>query len=400
MRRLLPVLSLAMLLTTLLALLLRPGSAATAAVDRQAVQRSSFLVITKTAPALVQASERITYELTVHNTGLTPLTSVSITDAVPANATFVTVIDGMHNSGLVSWFVPTLAEDEQLTVYFAVTATQTITNVGYGARAFGNIATGAVPPVVTEVLPPAPQPRLVLTKSAPATVFPGASIVYSVVLRNSGAVTATNVVITDRVPANATYVAGSGGTLVGDVVRWTLPSLAAGAAVTRTFAVTAATPVVNADYRATADGAIAVSGAQPVTTTILSNNTWLPIVQHTWRVEEPNDGCASAYPIASGVPYRFSPDDRDDWYVIDLTTLDGSRNVEFALRDFTPINGQIVIYRGPNCAALQTVANNGDAARTKIVRVNNAPADRYVIWVINDGPLLGIPPYTLQVTVP
>ena len=59
-------------------------------------------------------------------------------------------------------------------------------------------------------------------------VGPGSNLVYNVTVQNNGNITATTVVITDPVPANTTFVsAGSGGTLVGNNVVWTVAAVAA-----------------------------------------------------------------------------------------------------------------------------------------------------------------------------
>ena len=58
-------------------------------------------------------------------------------------------------------------------------------------------------------------------------IGPGTALVYSVTVQNWGNAVATNVVVTDPIPANTTFAsAGSGGALVGDSVVWTIPSVA------------------------------------------------------------------------------------------------------------------------------------------------------------------------------
>ncbi len=67
-------------------------------------------------------------------------------------------------------------------------------------------------------------PDLEISKTAPPAALAGQPITYTVTVRNNGAQTATNLQVVDSLPAGAAYV--SGGTLVGDEVRWTIPSLA------------------------------------------------------------------------------------------------------------------------------------------------------------------------------
>ena len=75
-----------------------------------------------------------------------------------------------------------------------------------------------------------------------ATPYQDQDVVYSFALTNSGTVAANNVVITDVLAAQFSYVSASAGATrpASDIVRWTIPSLAAGAS--RTFIVTVHIP--------------------------------------------------------------------------------------------------------------------------------------------------------------
>lgn len=134
-------------------------------------------------------------------------------------------------------------------------------------------------------------PALVLGKSAANIPYgPGSLLTYSVTVMNNGNITATNVVITDPVPANTSFVsAGSGGTLNGSNVVWTVPQvvppsvvntggslgvgLLPGSAtvtftvqITNTGVVTAGSIITNDGYLATsAQGVSAVGSPFPIT---------------------------------------------------------------------------------------------------------------------------------------
>lgn len=122
-------------------------------------------------------------------------------------------------------------------------------------------------------------PLLTIDKRGP--LFAGGSaITYTITVTNSGNLTATNLIISDTIPAGATYIPGSGGVQVGPVVRWTVSALAPfDTAIQTTFAVTATQTTVNTDYRVTADGGIAAVGSNSVRTIRLTDSRYLPIVR-------------------------------------------------------------------------------------------------------------------------
>lgn len=116
--------------------------------------------------------------------------------------------------------------------------------------------------------PPMEVPRslLIINKTAPATTTMGAPITYTLRITNIGLAPAENLVITDAIPAGATYV--SGGMAANGVVSWVVPVLNSGAAVQASFVVTATTTITNSDYRVSASDGVSASGATPVVTVI------------------------------------------------------------------------------------------------------------------------------------
>jgi uncharacterized repeat protein (TIGR01451 family) len=118
----------------------------------------------------------------------------------------------------------------------------------------------------TTVVTVTDKPILSITKSGPATARPGELITYTLTITNSGATTATGVVITDAVPVGATYI--DGGTLVSsNVVSWELSSLAANEGVNQvTFTVTANQAIANLDYRVSCAEGVSAVGTVPVLT--------------------------------------------------------------------------------------------------------------------------------------
>jgi uncharacterized repeat protein (TIGR01451 family) len=121
-----------------------------------------------------------------------------------------------------------------------------------------------------------PIPRLAIQASAPAWVHAGEAITITLTASNNGAVTATNMVITNTLPANAFYV--SGGSLSSGVISWNAGNLAWNASTQVSFVVTATTTVINDDYRVGANGGYSAIG--PWLTVIIDpQQVFLPAVR-------------------------------------------------------------------------------------------------------------------------
>jgi len=98
----------------------------------------------------------------------------------------------------------------------------------------------------------APVLQFAITKSAPSTIGADAPFTYTLTAVNQTGAVRTNVVITDSLPLSVTVgTISDGGVAAGNVVSWTVASLAAGAEVKRTVQVTApnaSATLVNSDY--------------------------------------------------------------------------------------------------------------------------------------------------------
>jgi uncharacterized repeat protein (TIGR01451 family) len=124
-------------------------------------------------------------------------------------------------------------------------------------------------------------PVLMITKSAsPDPVEVGDELLYTIRVTNLGQ-QATGLIITDTLPSNGTYVAGSGtggASLVGGQVRWQTPVL--GPHETRNFSfrvtVGPGKEIVNEHYGVTSAEGISATGP-PVTTAIRGSLMYLPL---------------------------------------------------------------------------------------------------------------------------
>jgi uncharacterized repeat protein (TIGR01451 family) len=246
----------------------------TATCDIGAFEAIPDLAISKRGPASGSATDPVTYTLIITNDGSAVASNLAITDAIPAKATYVG--GGTPVGNVVSWTVASLAGGGGVTqTTFVVTALETITNSDYHVSASGGFsATGDVM-VVTVI----DQPSLAVSKSGPTRVSIGEPIAYTLTITNNGSGAARDLVIRDAMPTNAHYI--NGGTLVGNVVSWTVDSLAAGGGVIQTsFIVTATETITNSDYGVSARGGFSAQGTISVETNVLERGgvIYLPMV--------------------------------------------------------------------------------------------------------------------------
>lgn len=173
-----------------------------------------------------------------------PSTGFTITDNLPAGLTLVSVSSTAGTctgtTSITCRFGP-LANGATPTITIQVTPTTAGTFLNeVTARATG-VVTG---PTMTDpegtVVNPASvtQADLAITKSAsPGSTSPGHNITYTIGVTNNGPGTATNVVVTDVLPAGTTLVAASSGCTGTTTVTCTTPSLAPGVSVIHSIVV-------------------------------------------------------------------------------------------------------------------------------------------------------------------
>ena len=142
-------------------------------------------------------------------------------------------------------------------------------------------------------------PDLSIYKTAPPVALAGEQITYRLTYSNSGALMATNLLITDTLPAGATYV--SGGTRVGNTIQWTPPDLAGyGATDERTLTVIANETIVNQAYGARANGGASARGTLTITTRIVDAYVRLtPLVTGTVAYAGPEATTVLTIPAGS-----------------------------------------------------------------------------------------------------
>jgi uncharacterized repeat protein (TIGR01451 family) len=247
-----------------------PSTAAADDPTRFTIDSAPLLVSTKTVTDInggaFQPGDAIEYTLTFSNTGDAPLTNPVITDPVPAGLTNVTPQDGgVLSGGTITWALPaSLSPGTPITVRVRAT----IDPAAPGGAVVSNqarIAGGGLPspsltddPSTAAALDPT---RFTVTRAPDLSQLsktiedldgngefrPGDRVRYTITVINSGVDAATNVQVTDTFdPILQAIAPANGGTLTGNAVTWTLPTLAAGAQTTLSVEATIAPGTPNA----------------------------------------------------------------------------------------------------------------------------------------------------------
>ncbi len=300
-----------------------------------------LLEISKTVhPDPVRSGGTLTYTLEVKNNGGIKATGVTISDRVPVNTVFSGASDGGEETdGVVTWSITELGSGESVERTMVVLVAEGLTdgteieNLEYGVicQEVPEAVTGAA--VSTTVR----EPVVSIEKSdEPDPVLPGEELTYTIELFNDGGWTATEVVITDRIPADTTFHwASDGGELTGDVVSWTVGSLEAANSVKRTLVVT-------------------VSGG-------LSDNSVIDNDQYGVWSED-------LAPVM-GTPITT---------LVGLPMLTISKEVEPGLA-----------FPGGEVEYSLTVHNEGHHVATGVVITDRVPLDTDFAWVLDGGELVG-----------
>jgi uncharacterized repeat protein (TIGR01451 family) len=214
-----------------------------------------ILTIEKTSsPAKPGNNKPLVYSLIVKNQGQPAVNlPITVTDQVPPSTTLHSIgIDGYTTpiSDVVTWTRDVTLELGQTTGFtFSVQISDissgtVITNQDYQVASPSDVTIGE--PYTTTVI----DPILSIAKHVwPDPPGSNREMTYTLTLLNSGSL-ATNLVITDRVPAGVEY--RRGGAESGGIISWTLPSLDTGQSAELTYTVyisdVMAVPIVNAEY--------------------------------------------------------------------------------------------------------------------------------------------------------
>jgi uncharacterized repeat protein (TIGR01451 family) len=227
-----------------------PGTPDAQTSTTTTVHSGHVLAISKAdSPDPVEAGANLTFTIAWSATGNEPAPNATIVDTLPEHVTFVSATGGgVYNAAArtVTWNLGTVMTPQSgsFTVVVAVESplyTGTVlTNV---VRFWDDVNTTPVQSSTTTTVHSAPITSLTKTSSPSGVVRPGDTIRYSLCYGVGGNSNATGVTLTDVIPVNTTYVAGSasdGGTYnaATNTLTWNLGTVTVGTNRCVTFDVT------------------------------------------------------------------------------------------------------------------------------------------------------------------
>ncbi|MEJ5312731.1 MAG: DUF11 domain-containing protein, partial [Anaerolineae bacterium] len=161
----------------------------------------------------VTPGEAMTYSLTVTNDGPSDAENVVVTDTLPAEVTFVAATPAQTSGpNPLVWNLGTLTPGESRTILITVTVNADVT-AGFTNTVLITTTTPGDNPGNNEDAYPVdvlPDVEIRVAKTGSASpVTPGEAMTYSLTVTNDGPSDAENVVVTDTLPAEVTFVAAT-----------------------------------------------------------------------------------------------------------------------------------------------------------------------------------------------
>ena len=223
-------------------------------------QASADLGVNKQGPSVAGADTNVTYTITLTNSGPAAATNITLTDALPGNLEFVSLLQAgtaltcvtptVGTNGTITCTLPSYPNGASTTLTLSGHIPANAT-VGTSYANSATIQSDSDPNQENN----ASQTQFTVTgiadvragKSGPATVTTGASVVYTLTIANDGPSAAQNARLYDRVPANATFVSytqltGPGAVCSGNAgLDCTILSLPSGASATFSLTLQAGT---------------------------------------------------------------------------------------------------------------------------------------------------------------
>src|SRR5262249_41328449 len=190
------------------------------------VQTQADLAVTKSdSPDPVIAGNNLTYTINFVNNGPSDAQSVTVTDAVPADTTFVSAIvstgtgwsvsaPAVGGTGNIVFSKATVAAGESAVFTVVVHVNSSLANGPTISNSAIAASTTTDPPpannTATATTTVQTRADIGVTKTdSPDPVFAGANLTYTINFVNNGPSDAQTVTVTDAVPANTTFVSAT-----------------------------------------------------------------------------------------------------------------------------------------------------------------------------------------------
>ncbi|CCH33272.1 GEVED domain-containing protein [Actinosynnema sp. NPDC047251] len=351
----------------------------------------------------------VTYTVLVRNTGTTPLTAATFSDNLADVVDDATWGGATATTGTAAYAEPTLTWTGDVPVGGTATITYTVTvknpptgdfrlaNVVTSSTPGGNCPAGSTDPDCTTSTPVA---GLGITKTAaPASVKPGDTVTYTVVVANTGQTVHPGATFTDDLTGvvdDATYNADAAATLgttsyTAPRLTWT-GDLAVGATATITYTVTVKNPVPG-DFRLANAVTSSTPGSNcPTGTTDPKCSTSTPVagldITKTAAPATPEPGATVTYTVT--VRNTGQTPQNGARFTDDLTDVldDGAYNA-----DGTATVGAVT-YAEPVLTWTGDLPVGSQAVVTYSVRVDDPPAGDHRLRnaVTSDVPGANCPP--------
>ncbi|MCI0379621.1 MAG: DUF11 domain-containing protein [Gemmataceae bacterium] len=329
------------------------GSASTTVITQ------ADLTVTKNdSPDPVNAGANVTYTITVTNNGPNAALNVVLSDALPAGTSFVsgTASQGTVTGGGISAIanLGAIAAGDSATftivahVDSALAAGAVLTNTA-------TVASDTTDPVLsnntdaetTSVLTSAD--ISVVKSDGPDPVIAGNNVTYTLTITNNGPSDAQNVTVEDVIPDGTNFVAAStqqgGINLVGDLVTFTVGTIASGATVLAT--VTVNVPDTIPDGTVFTNTAVALTSSSDPN---LANNTDTEDTAVINQADLSVTKADSPDPVFAGTLLT---------YTITLTNAGPNSARDVSLTDVVPADTTFVSFTAPAGWAVTTPAVGG-----------------------------------------
>ena len=157
------------------------GSASGSAYIYELAWLQPALSISKTGPGSANIGQPVTYTLDVLNNGNAPAINLVISDVLPTGAYYVDNSGGTLDGDTVRWDVGSLQPNSGLSLQFAVTATESITNSDYAVTSAGGFSAVGSQAVQTVILPGcAPVTDVNLSRVPSGKIYVGQGVHFAV----------------------------------------------------------------------------------------------------------------------------------------------------------------------------------------------------------------------------